>query len=618
MAFGYKYWMVYLPEFNRESFLLFVHNPAGSTNLRDYSRPEMRALGQPSWESVRTATAIGETRFASEPHPTTDVPYWQRKTEECNSFCLLAGGSNSNDPVARFPEPAKDHRKISASTGRAVRGSRRQIQDHVNEYPAKLSAAVIDALRPSLGQHQIEIRWVSPLAQDNYQEYRDIDFLAALGLSEFADGLSRFWPSGGPCWDALGLLGISGTGAPGFILIEAKSHIPEIYGSGCQAGDRSRQLIEHSLAATKRWYSIRQDSDWTGSLYQSANRLAHLYFFREVLKRPAWLINLYFLDDPIRPTSRSEWNVAIQEVKQALGLPGNLPNVVDVFLPALRSESRLAGHDNSVGRDLQRPPECNSTVSSQETSDRGSVPPTNHLDTATEGNQSFVDWANRWISLAQYEGAFVPDVNSRIECITSLWSEPIPGSWQRGIDPQLLGPRYRRGDVGAPHAGEHSIEHAILCTEFDRVRCFGSHLLDGVAALPLVRDAGGARRANVEADLLLLTGGDGSHQLFVCEVKSESNNAWYGAVENLRQLRLLLSSGNGRALFESRNPSLHLGSESPVTGLVLAPRGFYSAAGKKSNAVAPSRQLLAAICGEFGVDARLAVWNPTTLTIDRL
>jgi hypothetical protein len=36
MAFGFQYWMVYLPEFSRESFFLFVHNPAEQTKLRDY------------------------------------------------------------------------------------------------------------------------------------------------------------------------------------------------------------------------------------------------------------------------------------------------------------------------------------------------------------------------------------------------------------------------------------------------------------------------------------------------------------------------------------------------------------------------------------------------------
>ena len=49
MAFGYKYWMVYLPEFNRDSFLLFVHNQSGSTKLRDYSSGKARVIGQPDF-----------------------------------------------------------------------------------------------------------------------------------------------------------------------------------------------------------------------------------------------------------------------------------------------------------------------------------------------------------------------------------------------------------------------------------------------------------------------------------------------------------------------------------------------------------------------------------------
>ncbi len=207
----------------------------------------------------------------------------------------------------------------------------------MNEYQAEFSAAVIEVLRANLGAAKAEITWVSPLAQDNYQEYRDAEFLAALGLSEFGEVLSRFWPTGGPCWDALGLVTSSDSGRPDVILVEAKSHIPEVYGTGCQAGKRSRKLIEHSLAAAKRWCGASQDADWTGALYQSANRLAHLYFLREVLKRRAWLINVYFLNDPIRPTRHDEWENAIQLVKRTLGLPLLLPGVLDVLLPALRS-----------------------------------------------------------------------------------------------------------------------------------------------------------------------------------------------------------------------------------------------------------------------------------------
>jgi len=59
MAFGYEYLMVYLPEFNPESFLLFVHNPAGSSKLRDYSGGREKVVGQPPLSMVRNATVCG-------------------------------------------------------------------------------------------------------------------------------------------------------------------------------------------------------------------------------------------------------------------------------------------------------------------------------------------------------------------------------------------------------------------------------------------------------------------------------------------------------------------------------------------------------------------------------
>ena len=211
--------------------------------------------------------------------------------------------------------------------------------------------------------------------------------------------------------------------------------------------------------------------------------------------------------------------------------------------------------------------------------------------------------------LARYEGPTVPDVSHRIEELVRLWQEEIPGSWQRGVDPQLLGPRYRRGDVDAPNAGEHKIEHEILYQYFDRVSCYGNRLLDGVNALPLSSDAGGGRRANVEADMFLLAEREGAYRRFLCEVKFESNEAWYAAVESLRQLKLLTSSQGPRGVFARRNPSLCLPSEIAVTALVLAPRSFYSSPGKKANAVGPALKLLARFESDFGVDARLAVWD---------
>ena len=122
------------------------------------------------------------------------------------------------------------------SMGRAYAGSQRQIQTYVNERAQALNAAVAQ----SLSQHNVdenEIQWVSPLASENYLEYQDTEFLARVGLREHAPELLKFWPHGGPCWDALARI------QNGCILVEAKSHVAEIYGGGCGASPASKLKI---------------------------------------------------------------------------------------------------------------------------------------------------------------------------------------------------------------------------------------------------------------------------------------------------------------------------------------------------------------------------------------
>jgi hypothetical protein len=43
----------------------------------------------------------------------------------------------------------------------------------------------------------------------------------------------------------------------------------------------------------------------------SGNRFAHLYFFTEILRIEAWLVNVYFIDDRSipTPTSRTMWEL---------------------------------------------------------------------------------------------------------------------------------------------------------------------------------------------------------------------------------------------------------------------------------------------------------------------
>ena len=91
----------------------------------------------------------------------------------------------------------------------------------------------------------------------------------------------------------------------------------------------------------------------------------------------------------------------------------------------------------------------------------------------------FQDWRSRWDELATFQGAHLPDPTGRTERILGLWRQHVPGNWQRGVDSQFLGGRYRRGDLGNPHSSEHTIGHEILVDGFTEAPCMGAQLIDG-------------------------------------------------------------------------------------------------------------------------------------------
>lgn len=136
----------------------------------------------------------------------------------------------------------------------------------------------------------------------------------------------------------------------------------------------------------------------------------------------------------------------------------------------------------------------------------------------------------------------------------------------------------------------------------------GSTLVDGVNALPLTTDAGGRRKENIEADMLLLVKGGDTYTHQLIEVKTTSNNAWYAAVQNLRQLKLFSESREAQ-LFHKRWPELELPHVLPVTGVVLAPLAFYMAPNKKAEAVVPAQTLLQHMRVEAKVDVQLTTWD---------
>jgi hypothetical protein len=215
------------------------------------------------------------------------------------------------------------------STGRAHAGSQRQIQTYVNERTSNFNSAIARSLsKYSLAAN--DIQWVSPLAADTYSEYRDSEFLERVGLGRLASALQEFWPRGGPCWDALARI------KGGCVVIEAKSHVPEIYGGGCGASPNSKKKIQAALDETKDWLGVSRDVDWTGQLYQSANRYASLYFLRQIGGVPAYLVNVYFVGDTISktPLTREDWDATIGRVNRELGLVREVPYSGAIFLEA--------------------------------------------------------------------------------------------------------------------------------------------------------------------------------------------------------------------------------------------------------------------------------------------
>lgn len=162
----------------------------------------------------------------------------------------------------------------------------------------------------------VEVEWLSPLARENYVEYRDGTTYDRLGV-HLRRPSTGFWPDRGPMWDGLARLS---TGE--VLLVEAKAHIQEMVSKGTRASEPARAKIVESLRTVQRVLAPRADVDWAGTFYQYANRLAHLHFLQEDNGVPAHLVFIYFLnaDDVGGPSDRAEWIGAIKVVEGYLGL----------------------------------------------------------------------------------------------------------------------------------------------------------------------------------------------------------------------------------------------------------------------------------------------------------
>ena len=199
-------------------------------------------------------------------------------------------------------------------TGRAPRGSQFWLQTLVNGHSEALNQAIAAAVPAFQGQI---ITWASPLAADNYREFQDQAFLTRLGVNLSSRPLEGFWPKGGPVWDAL-----ARTSSGEFLLVEAKSHIPEAVSPPSRASAASLARIRSSLDEVKTYLNGRRDVDWSGTFYQVTNRLAHLYLLRVLNDVPAHLVFLYFVGDVEMkgPQIADEWKGAVKAIDAYLGV----------------------------------------------------------------------------------------------------------------------------------------------------------------------------------------------------------------------------------------------------------------------------------------------------------
>ena len=185
----------------------------------------------------------------------------------------------------------------------------------VNDRPDVLDPVV----RETFGWGEMEtVEWLSPLAGDEFAEYSDGDFLTKLGVTDPAVPLADFWPANGPRWDAL-----AKTASGKLLIVEAKAHVEETVGGGSGASPGSLALIRSSLEETRKACGATSGCEWSRTLYQHANRLAHLHYLADRCGLDAYLLFLNFADAPDvpRPTSAGEWSGAYRLASRILGLP---------------------------------------------------------------------------------------------------------------------------------------------------------------------------------------------------------------------------------------------------------------------------------------------------------
>jgi hypothetical protein len=226
--------------------------------------------------------------------------------------------------------------------GRALGGSELQVQIYVNRREEEINAALCAAL-PDLGAASPDIRWTSPLEAKKFAEHQDGDFLDSVGYGLQAGALKDYWPKNGPCWDGLAMVYSDSLERPGVLLLDSASSVDDLAGETCQSKAVTRNRVKKAMREAREWLREQgaltldeeeQVDPWLGQHFQTAARLSHMVWVRQILEAPCWFANLLFTEDDDTPTSEADFAAGVSAVNAELGLADTVPGYANVILPS--------------------------------------------------------------------------------------------------------------------------------------------------------------------------------------------------------------------------------------------------------------------------------------------
>lgn len=158
-----------------------------------------------------------------------------------------------------------------------------------------------------------EIKWYSPLAKENFKEYKLVEFFNKNNIFDISklniEELSKIKAQ----WDAIGVAP-DGT----LILVEAKAHTKEF--------ENNTKMTDDSIIAKLIKDALGDDPIWLTKYYQLGNRYTYLNCLINAGIKTR-LVYIYFVDDvTFKKTSKEEWMEYIKNIKTNYPIPSNLEN----------------------------------------------------------------------------------------------------------------------------------------------------------------------------------------------------------------------------------------------------------------------------------------------------